>query len=302
VALTRHEEHLLVGLGGLAAGVAVGGVAAWYASEARLRSLARSRTLIVNVPTLQALLALPGSEQVVQSRIDQPRAIVIPNGQPVTPALQLAPAARVGLVYRDATKLIGDVQGGVLNRNVLWLFWDYEDWSYTPQDQQINSGAYCEAAAGVCHNAGLKFAAAPSPGITQTILGEQLSILDQYQRFLDLGLAGAAARYADAVVAQAQLLEGNPSHYVSWVRRFALQARLANPRVQVWTVLSASPSGQAYAPTTLYQELLSVAAIVDGYWLFVPLRVAEGTPPSSSLQAAVQEQATFSLLSMLASL
>jgi len=297
----RREEHALLGMGAAAAGLGLGALAVYQGSAARLRKLAATRTWVANDSTLSALLTIPGAETAVQKRFNQPAAIVALTQQPVTPALELSPAAQVAIIYRDEQALAAAVQGGTLNRAVTTIIYDYEHWSYTPLDQQQNSAAYVEAAAAVCHAANLKLVAAPSPNIVQA-LGQPAGV-GVYSAFLALGLAGAAARYADAVVAQAQNLEGDPATYGAWTRAFARQAKVANPYCKIWVTLSGAPNGAPLPSETLYGLMLSVADAVDGYWLYVPLRAEQPPSATSAVSAAqaAQEQSEFNIIGLLQS-
>lgn len=302
MATRRYEEHAAVGIAAALAGVGLGAVAVYQGSAARLKRLAATRTWIANSTTVQALMSVPGASAAVEDRFNQAEALVAITAQPVTPALELAPAAQVAIIFDDETNLAAAVTGGTLNRAITTVIYDYEHWSKTPAAQQQNSAAYVEAAAYACHSAGLKLIAAPSPDLVNALGVTSTDALTQWQAFFDLGLAAAAARYADGVVVQAQGVEGDPAHYLSIVRTFARQARLANPYVKIYVVLSGAPSGQAVPSEQLYSLMLSVADTVDGYWLYVPLRVA--APASGEALTAsqsVQEDAQVQLVALLGS-
>lgn len=295
----RHEEHVLVGV---AAGIVGGGAAigaGYLLSAAYRKNLAAKRVWIANDTTLSQLFGLPGSTQAVNARFNQASAMVVIDQQPVTEAKNLAPAAQVAITFADETVLAAQIQGGLLNRAITTVIYDYERWPRTPLAQQQDSGLYAQLAAGVTHAAGLQFIAAPSPNIVLSVDPSSTSI---YNDFLGLGLAAAAARYADGVVAQAQELEGNAGAFSAWVRNFALQAKAANPRVAVYTTLSGAPGGHAIGQAQLYAMALSVAPFVDGYWLYIPITQAPGTSPTASAAAAAQAQSEFNILSFLESL
>lgn len=297
----RREEHIVVGVasGLVAGGVAVG--SGYLLSAAYRKNLAAKRVWIANDTTLQQMFTLPGATAAVNARFNQASAMVVIERQPVTEARNLAPNANVAIVFTDETMLAAQVQGGLLNGAIKTVIYDYERWPKTPLAQQQDSGPFVERAATICHAAGLQLIAAPSPNIVLTVSPSSTSI---YNDFLNLGLAGAAATYADGVVAQAQELESaqNTSAFTSWVQKFAVQAKAANPHVKVYTTLSGAPGGVPISQAAIYQMALSVAPFVDGYWLYIPITQASGTPPTTSAAAAAQAQAEFNLLSFLESL
>lgn len=289
----RRNEHLIVGGVAALAGLGAGAAAVYGGSAARLQALAKGKTWMANLSTINSLMATPGGLLPTEARFNQAGSLTIIESEPVTPALTATPAAQVAITYKDANALAAAVEGGTLNRAVTSVIWDYEHWPGTPLEQQQDSAAYAEAASVACHTAPkpVSFIAAPSPSIVVALGAAEGPTM--YDTFLALGLAGAAARYADGVVIQAQQLEGNPSRYLSWTRSFILQAKLANPYVKCYVTLSGAPNGKALSSETLYGLALSVAQIVDGYWLFVPITAAEpqvGVVPSGAQATEVSAQ------------
>ncbi len=65
----------------------------------------------------------------------------------------------------------------------------------------------------------------------------------KYDEYLSLGIAAAAARYADVYVARARGLETDSSAYESFVRSAANQASDANPNVEILSGLSTGRTG-----------------------------------------------------------
>lgn len=299
----KHLEHLVVGTLAGAAGVTLGAIGVYQVSSLRLKRLAATRTWIANDTTLGALNSLPGGAAVTTARFNQPSGIVVIERQPITSALNVAAAAQVAMVYGDESQLASDVGGGLLNRAITTVIYDYERWPKTPAAQQADPGPYLEAGAAVAHQAGLKFWAAPSPNIAQVVSPSTTGVLSTYDTFLSLGGAATAARYSDAVIAQSQELEGNPANYVAWTNAFARQAKFTNPRVKVYVTLSGAPGNVAIPAETLWTMMLQVSPYVDGYWLYVPLIAAlPASGAALSSGQAVQQQSAFNLISVLGGL
>jgi len=82
-----------------------------------------------------------------------------------------------------------------------------------------------------------------------------------------LGVAGAAARYADVYDIQAQGSEADPAAYVGFVRAAAAQARGANSTVEVLAGIATNPSGSRETAEVMLRAVLATRSVVAGYWL-----------------------------------
>jgi hypothetical protein len=287
------REHTAIAVAGAAAGAAAGLGGAYLLTTAAGRRLHAMTNFMFNVTgnqsaptTLDYLEAAPGSTETIMHRLGQRGAFALltddstaPAGQtpPVVsvpvPSLGPATGASVGIVYSDERALAAAAGGGILNRAVRLLVWDYEDWPHTPADQVVDPQTYAELGAYAAHRHGYTFAAAPSPNIMRQILSQpQMGYASAFGAFIASGQVEAAAQYADIAVCQAQVFEGSLQSYAAAVQQFALRARLANSNVAVWATLSVAPGGgNGYSVEYLYSLMAAVALTVDGFWLLLPV-------------------------------
>ncbi|MBE3567550.1 MAG: hypothetical protein IMW90_17690 [Thermogemmatispora sp.] len=147
------------------------------------------------------------------------------------------------------------------------VVYDNEAWSFTPAQEQRQPGRYDQLAAELVHEHHLIFIATPATDLAHVI---NPAGGNSYQNFLRLGIAGAAARYADIYEIQAQGSELHTSTYVNFVRQAAEQARAANAHVIVLAGLSTNPGGQHVTGEDLYRAVMATQSMVSGYWLNIP--------------------------------
>ncbi len=145
---------------------------------------------------------------------------------------------------------------------------DYERWRFTPEEEQRNAADYVKRAADLVHARGLLFLTAPAVDLVVTLAPDSLA--RRYDTYLQLGIAGDAARYADVFDIQAQGSERNTTYYADFVGRAAVQSRQANPRVLVFAGISTQPSGQIVDAADILRAIAATRDVVDGYWLNIP--------------------------------
>jgi hypothetical protein len=109
----------------------------------------------------------------------------------------------------------------------------------------------------------------PHPGLVtvaggRCTVGPSEAIEDAYVR---CDIAGQAAKVADIVETQAQMLETDPAAYRKFVSATAAQARAANPKV---LVLSGLSTNYTDSPVVLYDAWASVDDVVDGHYVSAP--------------------------------
>ena len=157
---------------------------------------------------------------------------------------------------------------GAIDSHVRAILYDNEAWSFTPLEEQRDSAGYTRKAASVVHAHGLQLIAAPSVNLLRTLDPGYTG--KKFQRFLELGVLGGAAKSADVVVIQAQGAETALPLYSGFVRDGAGQARAANPHVLVLAGVSTNPSGQAVTADQVLAAIEQTKGAVDGYWMNVP--------------------------------
>jgi len=160
------------------------------------------------------------------------------------------------------------VADGRLPAGIGGVMYDYERWSFTPEDEQRNPARYLSQAAEIVHAKHLLFFTAPAANLVKVI--DPDSPDRPYDAYLRLGIAADAARYADVFDIQAQGSERSTARYSEFVRQAAAQARAANPHVIVLAGNSTQPSGQTVTADDLVRAIEATRPYVDGYWLNVP--------------------------------
>jgi hypothetical protein len=160
------------------------------------------------------------------------------------------------------------IDGGLLEPGIGAVLYDNESWTLTPTNEQHDPGTYVALAAGIAHQHGLVFIAAPAMDLV-TVLGQNPGE-SRANAYLRLGLAKIGASRANVINIQAQSLESSMPSYSSFVSSAQAQARSANPNVVVLAGLSTNPSGVAASPQTLYEDVKATRSVVNGYWLNVP--------------------------------
>ncbi len=146
------------------------------------------------------------------------------------------------------------------------IIYDPEAWTFTPAGQQRDPVHAIARAAAVAHAAGAILIATPAVDLMRVLHPNER----RYEAFLQAGIIGGAARYADVVELQAQGGEANVRTFAAFVRAAARQTRAANPRVIVLAGISTNPSGLRVTARQLAAAAVSVRDVVDGFWLNVP--------------------------------
>ncbi|MGH9028621.1 MAG: hypothetical protein ACRDV4_03280 [Acidimicrobiales bacterium] len=210
--------------------------------------------------------------------------------------LGLVPASSQATLVASFTSfaaLNSALTDGTLSPRIKAVLYDNEAWTLTPQSEQLNYAAYEQQAAQAAHSHGLQFIATPSVSLANVIDPGSGATFDKY---LSVGIAANAARYADVFDIQAQGSQLDPAKYAAFVTSAAAQARQANPNVVVLAGLSTNPSGPSIPLSDLLSVVQSTRQAVNGYWLNVP-RPGTACPNCN----APQPQLAISLLEQLSS-
>ena len=161
------------------------------------------------------------------------------------------------------------LETNALSPGVKGILYDYENWQFTPVEEQQNPAGYLKQAADIVHAQGLLFFTAPAVDLVP-VLAADGDRKRQDETYLRLGLAADAARYADVFDVQSQRFERDTERYANFVRRAAEQARQANPKVVVLAGVSTQPSGQQVTADDILRAIDATRGFVDGYWFNVP--------------------------------
>lgn len=194
--------------------------------------------------------------------------------------------------FRSYDDLKRALESGKLPKETKAVLWDPEAWQFTPPEEQHDIAKYAQLAAEAVHGRGLLFIATPATDLERALSPGVKT--NRYDEFLRLGIAGAAARYADIYEVQAQGSLGNLALYTRFVKGAVAQARAANPKVIVFAGLSTNPSGKHVTPKDLYDAVMATRNDVAGYWLNIP-----GGGPACPKCGEPQPQVAVELIRML---
>ncbi len=156
-----------------------------------------------------------------------------------------------------------------LSPDVKGIMYDYENWRFTPAEEQQNPATYLKQAADLVHAQGLLFLTAPAVDLVP-VLAPDSDRKRQDETYLRLGLAADGARYADVFDVQSQRFERDTGRYARFVREAATQARQANPKVMVLAGVSTQPNGQIVTADDILRAIDATREFVDGYWFNIP--------------------------------
>jgi hypothetical protein len=217
-------------------------------------------------PGVAEIAADPGASAVLYDArpfvIQRRTAFVIPpswNAIPIVP-------------FHSYRAISDAFQQGTLPPGVKGIMYDYEKWSFTPDEEKRNPAYYVKKAADLVHAHGLLFLTAPAVNLVTVLAPEGRNRL--FETYLRLGIAADAARYADVFDIQAQRAENDPALYADFVRQAAAQARQANPNVLVLAGISTNPLGRHVTADDVLRAIAATRDTVDGYWFNIPTRNA----------------------------
>jgi len=190
-------------------------------------------------------------------------AFVIPPNWHATPSTPFQSFGAIKAALEQHT-LAPDVKG---------VLYDYEKWSFTPEEEQRNPPGYVQQAADLVHAHDLLFLTSPSANLVKVMAPETgKGDADLFSAYLRLGIAADGARYADVFVIQAQRALRNTEVFANFVQQAASQARRANPKVVVLAGISTNPIGRHVITDDILRAIAATRDIVDGYWLNIPTR------------------------------
>ncbi len=217
---------------------------------------------LLNGPGVTALAASPIANQLLTNAAP---FVLVGKNAPRVPAswnaVQVASFTSYGSI-RQA------LSSATIPPDVRAILYDNERWQFTPAEEQHDPASFMQLAADLVHSRHLLFITAPAVNIVREMSSETGG--SPYVRYLRLGLAANAARYADVYDIQAQGSERNVSRYAAFVNQAAAQARQANPRVRVLAGISTNPSGQHVSADDVVAAIDATRSSVDGYWLNIP--------------------------------
>lgn len=153
------------------------------------------------------------------------------------------------------------------DKDCKYVMYDDENWQFTPVGEQHNPAECIKIAAGMVHQAGMKFISAPGIDIATSVDPNAESMFNEY---LKLDIPGDAARYADVFVIQAQRLETNVVDYTKFVEQAVHEAQEANPDIKILAGLTTQVNGVTITPSKILEDIDATRAYVSGYWFNIP--------------------------------
>jgi hypothetical protein len=171
-------------------------------------------------------------------------------------------------LWRSYAQFAADVSAGAVPSYVKVAHYDNEAWPQTPEAEQRRPTFYERRFCALAHNEGLLCYLGPAKDLCNVLPQPQGD--NNAQCYIDLNLAGKAARYADIIDIQAQTIEpAGARAYASFLRKTAAQARAANPDVLVLGNLSPSPGDTKLSPRRLYACAHAALPYVSGFYATV---------------------------------
>jgi hypothetical protein len=171
-------------------------------------------------------------------------------------------------LWRSYAQFAADVRAGNVPSYVEVAHYDNEAWPQTPEAEQRRPLYYERRFCALAHSEGLLCYLGPAKDLCNVL--PQPRGDNNAQCYIDLNLAGKAARYADVIDIQAQTLEPSGARaYASFLRRTAAQAQAANPNVLVLGNLSPSPGDAQLSARQLYACAHAGLRYVSGFYTTV---------------------------------
>jgi hypothetical protein len=225
---------------------------------------------IITFSNVQLLSAQSNdAAQLALAYFNDPRTFLIVNANNAASAQATLPNATLTVGFADFTnRLQPALTANTIPAGVTAIYYDSEKWSFTPVYEQQDPVTYYAMAANAVHAAGYQFLAVPATDLVKAIEPTYTGTI--YPEFLNLGIPGAAATYADVYEMQSQGSQRNLSVFTPFVQNAAAQALAANPSVRVLAGLSTNPSSGTPTAQELYDALMSTLGTAEGYWLNVP--------------------------------
>jgi Cellulase (glycosyl hydrolase family 5) len=222
---------------------------------------------IVDAGALSRVAAL--DEPLAVHVFDTPRTFVT-GATAATVVTELTPAALPTASFPSEASLAAAVQDGTVPPGTRAVMLESSHSRLTPAAEQRHPASYYQRAAGVAHAAGLLLIAAPALSLVEAE-APRTPAPKLYSKFVALGIAGAAARYADVYAVQAQGEETRTAAYARFVRRASAQAEFAHPGVELLATVSTRPGGgRKPSGSALARAVLATEGTVSGYWLADP--------------------------------
>jgi hypothetical protein len=208
--------------------------------------------------------------QLVHAYFDDACTFLVVRPDNIDAAKAMLPKATLTQGFTDYTNDLAPTlaRGGILS-GVRAIYYDSENWPFTPPVEQQQPAKYYALAAEAVHDKGYQFLAVPATDLVNVLEPNEDQDTD-YDDFIELNLAGDTAKTADVYEVQSQGSERALGVFTPFVQQAAMQARDANRPVRLLAGLSTNPSSGDPTADELLAAVLATLGTVEGYWLNVP--------------------------------
>jgi hypothetical protein len=219
---------------------------------------AGGETWIVGQSAISQMLKAGASQQLINRAFDNDHTFVYGDnkynhGQPSTIGVPT-------IAFASYVAILQAFDHGILPGKFRAVLYDNERWPATPAVEQRAPAHYEDLVSRLLRQHGLTYIATPSPDLTLT----KNPHLDTFSAYLNMGLAGMAARYANVLDLQAQVRETDLPVYRAFVQTAVAQARAVNSHIAVVVGIRTNPGSVA-----MYQAYQATVGLGEGYWLNV---------------------------------
>ena len=200
------------------------------------------------------------------------RSVNYQIGNPAgTQVLSPGSTALPALIYKSLAQFQADLAAGKIDPRIKAIVYDPEYWAATPVAERLHPITASTQFAILAHQHGYKFIAAPGRDLLLQSGADCVKTHETLdQAYIRCQFPGKLAVVSDAVVVQTQADEANPQQMAEFLKAAADQARAANPKIKVFSIISSeSPSGAEVTEQTMISALATAAPLADGFWLNV---------------------------------
>jgi hypothetical protein len=186
------------------------------------------------------------------------------------------------LSYTSYAQFSSDIQNHRITYGYKWVLYDPEEWSQTPQNEQVDPVKYMTLFGQLAHANGLKVIMVPGLDLG-SVAG---SVLPRHvhetisQWYLRTNIAGAAAAAANVYILQDESNLASLATYDSTFSQAKAQAEAANSNVLVFSEVSTANGSVAQ----MVAAAQSITA--DGFYVATPGAVAQGVQFFEQMKAA----------------
>ena len=224
-------------------------------------------------PTLNSSNLWILARNVVQTLLSNPESAnslkglqiveILKNGQEPTPGLDIIPAVK----FASGADLIRAVNSNSLSPWIRTVIYDPESWAFTPTSEQSDPVAAAKAVFEATSAKGLRLVITPALDLAKILKPNSGPL---WSAFLQTGIIGPLAKYADVLEIQSQAVQSNSVSWLALLSAASLEAHRSNPKVVVLGGLSTNPRGNPISASILQSAARLASKYVSGFWFNMP--------------------------------